>query len=581
MKAKILILPFLFVFTIAYSQKLHLPPTDTISCNEILAPIFPRGAQFYGNDMPTYLYPKTSTKSPLYTFGLWIGGMFNDELHLAADKYYQNGRDFWSGPYTDAGSNSLNSAISTLWYKSWKVTKVQINNHVQNYSLPGYQMPECISSWPAHGNLEYNQAQDLAPFVDVDSDGVYHPESGDYPLIKGDASVFYIINDNREHTESEGKIMGVEIHCMAWAMNQSASSVYNTTIFFSYKIINRSENTYQDTYLGVFADFDIGKSDDDYIGCHVENGNFYGYNADDFDGPEGYPYGYRDTIPSQACCILSGPNLDADHIDNPSGECNESINGSGFDDGIIDNERFGMNRFVAFSSVWNDAMTDPRNDTEFYNYMKGFWKDGSPILYGGNGHSSSGATGPETRFVFMEDSDSCHWSIEGEEPHNEILWSEYSAGNQPQDIRGLASMGPFTFEAGSTHYLDLALVTAPSDLRKNSKDLLQDYAHEVRVDYLKNPLHFGDYNVGLEEDLYKETLLEIYPNPINGDFVYFDLPESNSASYKIYNAAGQLVLSGQLPSQKLQDLFVGDLESGWYILEVQSGNKIFRSKLIK
>ncbi len=98
----------------------------------------------------------------------------------------------------------------------------------------------------------------------------------------------------------------------------------------------------------------MGYAQDDYVGCHVENGNFYAYNGDDYDEDDFTEYdstfGFHEKIPSQSVCILGGPFMDDDNLDNPLCECNESINGAGFGDGEVDNERYGMNRFSYFSN---------------------------------------------------------------------------------------------------------------------------------------------------------------------------------------------------------------------------------------
>ena len=107
----------------------------------------------------------------------------------------------------------------------------------------------------------------------------------------------------------------------------------NNTVFFSYKIFNRSSHTYNDTYIGLFTDFDIGYANDDYVGCDVSRGAYYGYNSDSIDG-SGEPGSYGDVIPAQGIVILGGPLMDANGLDDPTGQCDESINGVGFGDGI-------------------------------------------------------------------------------------------------------------------------------------------------------------------------------------------------------------------------------------------------------
>jgi hypothetical protein len=546
---------------------------DTLDGNMIKAIIHPKATQFFegpGSQYNSFFIPKDTTLSTLFTQSLWVGGMAEgDTLHFAGDRYSGDGHDFWSGPYCNPSSY----AVANEYYKTWKITKAQINYHCQHFSDPYYNVPEAIETWPAHGIPSLGQAENLAEFVDYNNNNRYDPENGDYPLIKGDQAVFYLINDHREHTETGGRIMGIEIQCLVWIYNsETLGDAYDHSVFMSCKVINRSEKDYYHTYIGVFTDFDIGNASDDFIECNVEDGYFFAYNSDDYD------IEYRDQIPMQASAILSGPFMDDDGLDNPDGQCNESINGSGFGDGEVDNERFGMSRFVYFNNEGGSATTDPRYAQDYYNYMKGFWKDGTAVLYGGNGHVNSGAMGPESRFVFPGDSDPCHWGTNGVEPVYEN-WTEESAYNPGGDRRGVASMGPFTFEAGSTEYIDLVLVTAPAIDKNEGKDLLDDYVSEIRGDYLHNPMGFGNYYVGIEESIEHNSFMNIHPNPIQGNLLYLELNEN--AAYQIFNTSGQLILSGNLTVDKPFEINVSNLISGAYILIVQTKKSLFQSKLLK
>jgi len=258
----------------------------------------------------------------------------------------------------------------------------------------------------------------------------------------------------------------------------------------------------------------------------------------------------------------------------------KSINGAGFGDGIVDNEMFGMNRFIYFNNSGAGYMNDPNYAEEYYQYMKGEWLDNTPMVYGGGGHPSSGGNEAfPARFMFPGDSDPCNWGTNGIDPEMG-LWTEETAGNQPADRRGLASMGPFTFEAGSVHYLDIALVTAPGDAAKSSKDLVQDYVQQIKQDYLANPTGFGNQYVGLNEEIIKQEALTVYPNPADGDIIRFELEDIQNAEYFIYNATGQMIKRGFLLPQKKQSINISHLQTGWYILEVKTEGQVLRSKLI-
>lgn len=559
---------------------LDVSDDSRLNINNISTDIIPLNNQFsgyqYGESRPLYNYPNDSLTQPIYLQSLWIGGKDpQGQLHFSGDTYGLEGIDFWTGPLSNDGTIYTDTSNAKNWARTWAVSREQIENHIANYDNSNYQMPDAILNWPAHGNEYLNQDKYIAPFIDVDLDTEYHPENGDYPLIKGDYSIFFVYNDNCPHFDSGGEPLGLEIHCMAWANKKGVKGEeYDNSIYMSYKVFNRSTIDYDSTYIGVYADLSIGYPEDNFIGCNVKDGYFFGYNADDFDedlvySDITYAFGYKDKIPTQGVCILGGAKIDSDDIDNPSGQCDESINGIGFGDEIVDNERFGMTNFYRYRN--NGFFPAPFQAPHRYKFLRGILP-GDYVL---------GGDDEPWRFMYSGNSDSCFWGFGGVNPNPNLEYTEEASGNIPGVRKGVASMGPFTFEAGSVEFIDIALVTAPGGQEKNSKDLLQDYVRSIRTDYLKDPMGFGNEYVGIEDGISSQSQLLVYPNPINGNIIHFEIPQSSVVSYKIYNTAGQVVQEASLEAQEKQSIKVASLKSGWYILEVQADNKTYRSKLIK
>ncbi|OFY50779.1 MAG: hypothetical protein A2W85_18485 [Bacteroidetes bacterium GWF2_41_31] len=165
----------------------------------------------------------------------------NDELKLAGELYNLVGHDYWNGPVSvENGIISCSETTANQWNKVWKISAEEIAWHTQHYLDWGYIPIENIAAWPAHGDINLNQSANLAPFVDVDNDQKYNPMNGDYPLIKGDQCIYFIFNDVKHHSESNGDSLGLEIHGMAFAFNSTESEAINNTIFVNYKIYNRS-----------------------------------------------------------------------------------------------------------------------------------------------------------------------------------------------------------------------------------------------------------------------------------------------------------------------------------------------------
>lgn len=383
---------------------------------------------------PTWEVPVGSGKQTIFQHSLWFGGLdADDSLHLAAYRYCQIGRDFWSGPLktTDA---TIDMMTVLKYHHIWNLSREEVDYFIAHHGEAGYEAPEDILTWPAHGVGDF--AHDLAPFVDVDGDGNYNPEAGDYPDIKGDQCLFFIFNDGfKEHGESQGKQIGLEVHAMAYAYNTPNDEALNNTVFFNYQFFNRSVNDYHDVYLGLWTDWDIGYMFDDYVGCDVQRNSCFGYNGFPVDGNNG-PEAYGDNPPVQVLTVLAGPYTNA-------------------------NERLGMTGFMYHNNSSN-VNGDPSKAEDYYNYMQNLWKNGQPMLFGGNGYSN-GTLDLPCKYMFPGDSDPDNVGTNGIQPEgygtNGVYWTEEQCGNTPYDRRGLASVGPFSFNAGGTQELDYAMIT--------------------------------------------------------------------------------------------------------------------------
>ena len=132
--------------------------------------------------------------------------------------------------------------------------------------------------------------------------------------------------------------------------------------FYSYKIMNRSTESLNETYFGQWVDPDLGNYQDDYVGCDVSLGLGYCYNGDaEDDGASGYNYDSDD--PLQLELIFRGPLADPnDGLDNDGdGEIDE------------DGEQIIMSKFVYYNNDFSEH-GNPEEAIHYYNYLKGIWK---------------------------------------------------------------------------------------------------------------------------------------------------------------------------------------------------------------
>ncbi len=549
-----------------------------ISTSNIKARLFTGGTLFW--DMisnANFEVPKGSGKMSLFAGALWIGGKDNSgQIHLAGDRYSFYGHDYFPGPVMDSVYYLQDQE---LWNRMWKVTRAEIEYHISHGATPGYVMPVNISEWPGNGDPAKGQMAEIAPYYDVNGDGLYSPQQGDYPLIKGDEALFFVFNDDmKPHTESSGSKLGLEIHAMAYAFDCPGDSAFWNTLFLSYEIINKSQNTYDSSFVGTFMDFDIGDAQDDYVGCDVQRGTFYGYNGDANDG-DGQGITYGTYPPAQSVTFLGGPTMDADGSDfGTSGiadGCDESINGLGFNDGIIDNERLGMSSFLYFNNS-GGQMGDPTLATEYYNYLTAHWKDGTHMTYGGTGHLSDSIY---CKFMFPDVTDSCGWGTEG---IPRPAWSEATENNPPADRRGVGAMGPFTMLPGSVHNVDLAFVfgrdfTNPSPWAGVIN--MQQRIDSVRKAFITQKTPCGTFSIGVKENKIMSEEINIFPNPAQN---YFDVKCNNindRKTIKIYTIEGTLIK---------EESFIGNLarinteiiSNGLYVVEIKSNNNVQYKKVI-
>jgi len=555
-----------------------------LDVNNISARFNAFGNHFW--DMPGgigahYEFPKGSGHMSLFNFALWIGGIDeSSEIRIAAERYQQIGYDYWTGPLSfNSDSTWIDTSQVSQWFKIWKLSKAEVEYHVLHWNDPGYEPIENILNWPAHGNPELGQSYYLAPFIDINSDTIYQPLQGDYPLIRGDQTLFFIFNDQRPHTESGSQPVGTEIHGFAYAFDAPDDPQLNNTTFLSYKIFNRSQHTLNDTYAGLFIDIDLGYAWDDFVGCDVARGAYYGYNGLEIDG-NGEPEAYGANPPAQGIIILGGPYMNPDGMDNPTGGCDESINGVGFGDGVADNERFGMNNFIYFNNS-GSVQGDPQYDYQYYNYLKGIWKDSLVMQYGGNGHPASGAYGPAAHFMFPGLSDPCYWGTEGIPPFGPVDWTEITAGNVPDDRRGLCSMGPFTLEPGAFHKIDIAFVTARGDSLINSVDLLMSYIDSVKTFYYQDPDHFGYNYLGENEVAQNPEKPFLFPNPATDYLILNFEPVSDHAFYSIRDMMGREVAAGILTKTGQHRLSLQSVNKGFNIIQITDGKTVLTQKFIK
>lgn len=573
-----------------------------------------------------YEVPKGSNLRVLFAGALWLGGKdFNDQLKVAAITFRQD-NDFWPGPLLIDGTAEVSPATCLKYDKFFPTLRQDIITFVAWWEcsqtpgcdvaskFPGYTgPPSSITNWPGN-NFDAGYDYNLAPYKDVDENGVYDPENGDYPwydikkelacgndrtvTLYGDQNFWWVFNDKGNiHTETGADPIGMEIRAQAFAF--STNDEVNDMTFYNYEVINRGTQTLYNTYFGQWCDPDVGNADDDFVGCDVQRGLGYAYNGDAFDDANQGQAGYGANPPAVGIDFFQGPFQDNDGLDNPlTTNISDAIDslgipyegiGIGYGDTVIDNERFGMRKFLYYfraDQAVIPAQGEPNNGTDFYRYLQGIWKDGTPFYFGGTAHQSSpGAISNglvRCDYMFPGNSDPLLWGTLGVSVPDANTWTEANVGNTPADRRFMQSAGPFTLTPGQKNNITVGVVysraTTGSSFASVDKLRLADDKAQALFDncfkildapdapdmtiqeldrklviYLTNPSNSNN-NVSQNEDYFEKDPFIILPFVMdNGDSTKFysegrkdTLASYKFQGYKLYQLKDATVSSSDL-----------------------------------
>lgn len=416
----------------------------------------------FGTGNAYYIIPATKDKSQgassNFAGSIWIGGLDGGgQLKIAAMTYRQTGYDFWPGPL-DPSTASTDEVVCNDYDKIFVMTRSEVENFVFNGV-----MTDAIKNWP--GNGIKNDRPFLAPFVDVGGTvGYYDPDAGDYPYydiynlaekdnlgvckakLFGDATLWWVFNDKGDvHTETGGQSIGLEVRAQAFGFKTNDD--INNMTFYNYEVVNRSTFSLNQTYFSVWTDADLGNYVDDYVGCDIDMGLGFIYNSDGNDEDYAGALGYGEFPAALGCDFFKGPLADVN-----DGKDNDY-------DGTIDElgETIGMAKFLYYNNNIGSfpvQTTNPALASHFYNYMTGFWKDGSPFTQGGNAYGGS----TPVDYVYP-----------GELYPTDAGWTETSAGNLPGDRRFLQSAGPFSLLPGAVNNVTFGLPWARSPIKNNNR----------------------------------------------------------------------------------------------------------------
>ncbi|MBN8678054.1 MAG: hypothetical protein J0M29_07495 [Chitinophagales bacterium] len=445
--------------------------------NNVRARLLGGGDCWWDLNRGRYIVPKVDPASgqpevsSIFAGAVWLGGVDpGNNLKLACQDYRSDGRnDFWPGPISLAGVTE--SFTCANWDRHFRVTGEEIRKHLANIAagnLNENDIPRGVKGWPAKGNEYFRLVwgfdlpfteQALAGFYDKGPTyGTYEPLEGDYPSIEirgcqldryPDEMIFWIYNDQgggQAHARTNGRPIQMEVQVQAFGY--TTNDELNDMTFQRYKLINRATDRIDSTFFAMWVDADLGCDEDDYIGCDTAKSLMYIYNQDQVDGNPGA------TCPSGAATYGNKiPMLGVDYFRGPLGVRSVPDTNTVDPNDFIDEEyELGMNSFMYYNRGGLGAPSgtvDPSAPQEYYNYITGTWRDGTPLTYGGSGFNPGDPTAARIRYAFTE-------------PPNDVAgWSMCTANLPFGDRRTLQASGPFTLKPGAVNELIIGIPWVP------------------------------------------------------------------------------------------------------------------------
>lgn len=434
------------------------------SINNIRARLLTGGDVWWDGTNGRYVAPKVPPGVPevsaLFAGAVWLGGVDPaGNLKIAAQTFGRvDGRfDFYPGPLNPETGDTDQQTCSQ-WDRFFVVKGASIEEHLRNYResvrtgepYDPADIPEDVKGWPARGNAFFsevhsfelpNTTQGLAGFWDENGDGAYNPDLGDFPVIEirgctdkpqyPDEMTFWIYNDaGNIHEESQGDPIQMEIQVQAFAY--ATNDEINNMTFQRYKLINRAIESIDSTFFAMWVDPDLGCGTDDFVGADTLRSLAYVYNQDAVDGETGC------TCPRGVNTYCEDiPILGVDYFRGPLDELGREIGMSSF--------TYYNRPGTAPEPLPGTTDPDPANPQEYYNYISGSWKDGSPFTYGDDAYEGQ----IPIKYAFTEAPD----DVDG--------WSMCSQSLPPGDRRTLQASGPFRLDPGAVNELIVGVVWVP------------------------------------------------------------------------------------------------------------------------
>ena len=462
-------------------------------------------------------WPKGSGLSPVFAAGQWIGARVEGQVRIAGVQH--GGTDFQPGmilePFIADNPN---------------------NETYRLYSIESDGRGDWLD-WPVDQG---------APVDDIGN-----------PLLLGDRTLYCVWNDLFENMQFGTQPLSIEIHQTVFAFDRADE--LGDMQFIKWLLINKSDMVWDSTYFSIFIDSDIGAAGDDLVGCDTTLNLGFCYNATNNDQT------YGPAPPAIGVDLLQGPIV-------YNSESKVTLSKQTLSGG---REMLPMTSFIYYNND-DTPQGNPQSGTGAWNYMRGRWRDGTPITEGEKG---SNPANPRTMFVFPGNPETATGWLDYEEndrrflmttgPFTMAAWNDVNTNSQP-DIGepGVQEITICVFVGRGTNHLNSVTKVKQMDAIAQSF-----YDANFLTDKPSDPITFPQ----------SCELNQNYPNPFNSStLVGYHLEIASNVDLSIYNVLGKkvttLVSERQQAGQYQVKWDASDFASGIYLYQLRTNNGFIQSK---
>lgn len=341
-------------------------------------------------------------KELIYTSGLWLAAKVNGEIRASAADFNTD----WIGGAIDANGIPFGKEDSTF-----RVYKISRGDNVSNN--PDY------AEWPMA--------------LGAPSDGQGNP------LLIGDQTLWCSFTDAFAEERIWYNIcdpLGAEVHLTVWGWED-----IDNFVFLRWEIVNKSQDVWEDAYIGLHSDPDVGDANNDLSGSDSTLNMVYCFDH----SARNY---YHDNF-AVGYILLESPLISS------AGDTATTWQGKRIN---FRNAPVYAPRIEKLSSEgWGEAIyTNSRTATIIYNRLRCLNFDGNPAI------------DPITNKI-------SHWAFSGD-PVSGTGWLYET----PLDQRMMLSTGPVTLAPGDTAALMIAIACVGKKDQLNTIVDLKNDAHFLR-----------------------------------------------------------------------------------------------------